>query len=119
MKKNENIEIQLQPIQIKEAVIKIKGKTPLIVNNFSEKSKQQILDAQMKKPKGVKEIRNPIEDFIRASYWITEMPSSFTKEAFDEAIANGARFGFPTKGIKSSIVSGAYRNGCTKDKVSL
>lgn len=54
MKKNENIEIQLQPIQIKEAVIKIKGKTPLIVNNFSEKSKQQILDAQMKKPKAQK-----------------------------------------------------------------
>ena len=27
MKKNENIEIQLKPINIKEAVIKIKGKT--------------------------------------------------------------------------------------------
>ena len=62
--KNENIEIQLKPIHIKEAVIKIKGKTPLIVNNFNEKSKQQILDAQMKKPKAIKEVRNPIEDFM-------------------------------------------------------
>ena len=117
--KNENIEIQLKPIHIKEAVIKIKGKTPLIVNNFSEKSKQQILDAQMKKAKGVKELRNPMEDFMRASYWLTEMPETFTKEAFDEAIAKGAKFGFPAKGIKASIVSGAYRNGYTKDKVSL
>lgn len=47
------------------------------------------------------------------------MPTSFTKEAFDEALANGAKFGFPAKGIKASIVSGAYRNGYTKDKVSL
>lgn len=119
MAKNENIEIKLEQIKIKEAVITIKGKTPLIVNNFSEKSKQQILDTQMKKPKSTKEPRNPMEDFMRASYWLTEMPSSFTKEAFDEAIAKGAKFGFPAKGIKASIVSGAYRNGYTKDKVSL
>ena len=116
--KTSEVKIELKPIQIKEAIITIKGTTPLIVNNFSEKSKQQILDAQMKKTK-TKEIRNPIEDFMRASYWITEMPESFTKEAFDEAVKNGAKFGFPSKGIKASIASGAYRNGYTKDKVSL
>lgn len=113
-----NIEIELKPIQIKEAVITIKGKTPLIVNNFSEKSRQQIIDAQMKKPKE-KTVRNPIEDFMRASYWLTKMPDNFTKEHFEEALQNGAEFGFPAKGIKASIVSGAYRNGMTKDKVSL
>lgn len=120
MKKKEenNIEVELKPIKIKEAVIKIKGKTPLIVNNFSEKSKQQIIDSQMKKTK-TKEVRNPIEDFMRANYWLTEMPEDFTIEAFNEAINNGAKFGFPAKGIKASIVSGAYRNGYTKDKVSL
>ena len=116
--KTSEVKIELKPIQIKEAIITIRGTTPLIVNNFSEKSKQQILDAQMKKTK-TKEIRNPIEDFMRASYWITEMPESFTKEAFDEAVKNGAKFGFPSKGIKASIASGAYRNGYTKDKVSL
>ena len=118
MKKIEEKEIILKPIKIKTIKITIKGISPLIVNNFNEKSRQQIIDAQMKKPK-TKELRNPIEDFIRACYWLTPMPEEFTKEAFDKAIKEGAKFGFPSKGIKASIVSGAYRNGATKDKVSL
>ena len=118
MAKQENKEVILKPIQIKKIKITIKGKSPLIVNNFNEKSRQQIIDAQMKKTK-TKELRNPIEDFMRACYWLTPEPKEFTKEAFDKALKDGARFGFPSKGIKASIVSGAYRNGMTKDKVSL
>ena len=117
-KKKETEEIVLKPITIKEAEITIKGTTPLIVNNFNEKSRQQIVDAQMKKPK-TKELRNPMEDFMRAMYWLTEMPKEFTDKSFEKALKNGAKFGFPAKGIKASIVSGAYRNGMTKDKVSL
>ena len=117
-KKETEKEITLQPIQIKEVEITIIGKTPLIVNNFNEKSKRQILDAQMKKPKE-KEVRNPVEDGMRALYWLTPMPEEFTDESFAKALEEGARFGFPAKGIKASIVSGAYRNKMTPDKVSL
>lgn len=117
-KKVEEKEIILKPIKIKKVEITIKGKSPLIINNFSEKSRQQILDSQMKKPK-TKDLRNPIEDFMRACYWLTPMPTEFTEESFEKALKEGARFGFPSKGIKASIVSGAYRNGATKDKVSL
>lgn len=117
-KKTEEKEIILKPIKIKTIKITIKGKSPLIVNNFNEKSRQQIIDAQMKKTK-TKEVRNPIEDFMRACYWLTPIPEKFTMEAFEKALKEGARFGFPAKGIKASIVSGAYRNGMTKDKVSL
>lgn len=113
-----NKTVEIKPINIKEIDITIKGISSLIVNNFSEKSKQQILDNQMKKPKE-KEERKPIEDFMRALYWLTPMPEKFTEESFDKALKDGARFGFPAKGIKASIVSGAYRNGMTKDKVSL
>ena len=74
-----------------------------IVNNFNEKSRQQIIDAQMKKPK-TKEVRNPIEDFMRACYWLTPMPEEFTQESFEKALKEGAKFGFPSKGIKASIV---------------
>ena len=116
MKKTE--EIELKPIKLKEIKVTIKGTTPLIVNNFNEKSKQQIIDNQMKKTK-VKEPRNPIEDFIRANYWLTEMPTEFTSEEFEKTLKKGAKFGFPAKGIKASIASGAYRNGMTKDKVSI
>lgn len=118
MKKKENTEITLKPIKIKEVEITIEGTSPLIVNNFNEKSRKQILDAQMKLPKE-KEIRNKWEDFIRAFYWLTPIPEDFTQESFEKALKDGARFGFPAKGIKASIVSGAYRNGMTKDKVSL
>lgn len=118
MKKAKEEEILLKPIEIKEIEITIKGGTPLIVNNFNEKTRQQILDTQMKKTKE-KTVRNPIEDFMRANYWLTPMPTEFTEEAFSKALEEGARFGFPAKGIKASIVSGAYRNKMTKDKVSL
>jgi hypothetical protein len=117
-KKKEEAVVEVKAIKIKEIEITIKGVSPLIINNFSEKSRQQILDAQQKKPK-TKEVRNPIEDFMRANYWLTPMPTEFTEEAFGKALEEGARFGFPAKGIKASIVSGAYRNGMTKDKVSL
>ena len=120
MKKQEmKEEITLQPIKIKEVEITIEGLTPLIVNNFNEKSRRQILDTQMKKPKKEKEARNPVEDGMRALYWLTPMPEEFTEEAFEKALKEGARFGFPAKGIKASAASGAYRNGYTKDKVSL
>jgi len=118
MTKKVEEEIILKPIKLKEVKITIKGTTPLVVNNFNEKSRQQIVDAQMKKPK-TKELRNPIEDFMRACYWLTEMPKEFTDKSFSKALKDGAKFGFPAKGIKASIASGAYRNGMTKDKVSL
>lgn len=117
-KETEKTEIIVKPIKIKEVEITIKGTTPLIVNNFNEKSRRQILDAQQKKTKE-KEIRNPIEDGMRALYWLTPMPKEFTEESFEQALKEGARFGFPAKGIKASIVSGAYRNKMTPDKVSL
>lgn len=111
--------IDLKPIQIKEVEVTIEGTSPLIVNNFNEKSRQQILDTQMKKAKKEKEPRNPIEDGMRACYWLTPIPEEFTEESFEKALKEGARFGFPAKGIKASIVSGAYRNKLTTDKVSL
>ena len=117
MKKKEET-VVLKPIKIKEVEITIKGTTPLIVNNFDEKTRRQILDTQMKVPKE-KEIRNQWEDFIRAFYWMTPMPKEYTQESFEKALKEGARFGFPARGIKASVVSGAYRNKMTKDKVSL
>jgi hypothetical protein len=117
-KKEAEKTIEIKAVKINETEITIEGVSPLIINNFNEKSRQQILDAQMKKTK-VKEPRNPIEDFMRANYWLTPMPEEFTEEAFSKALKEGARFGFPAKGIKASIVSGAFRNGMTKDKVSL
>lgn len=117
--KKENVVIELQPINLGEATITIVGDTPLIVNNFDEKTKRQMLEAQMKKATKGREPKNPVEDFMRSLHWITEMPEVFTEEAFDKALMNGAKFGFPAVGIKASIVSSAYRGKLTKDKVSV
>ena len=38
---------------------------------------------------------------------------------FEEALSNGARFGFPSVGVKASAVSAGFRAGVTKNLVSM
>lgn len=111
--------ILIKPISIKSARIRIIGDSPLIVHCFDEKSKKQILDKTMKVASSGRIARNPVEDFMRSFHWLTEMPKEFTEEAFEEALTSGAKFGFPAVGFKASAISAAYRNGLSKDKVSI
>lgn len=118
IKPNEVIEIK--PIQIKKATIHIVGDTPLIMHAWSEKAKREMLEKQMKVTKTkAKTAKNPVEDFIRSMYWLSPMPEEMTEDAFNEAIQNGARFGFPVTGFKQAAISAAYRMGWSKDKASL
>ena len=118
--KTKEIEISVPEIQIETARMRIVGKSPLVVHAFSEKAKRQILEKQMKtaKTKG-KDIKNPVADFMDSLYWLTPKPEESTKEAFEKALANGARFGFPSVALKAAAISAAYRAGVTKNKVSL
>ena len=117
-KKNDVVEIR--PIEIKKVTIRIEGDTPLIMHAWSEKAKRMMLEAQMGLSKGrKKEVKNPVEDFIRSAYWLTPMPEDMTEEGFNKAIADGAKFGFPVTAFKQGAISAAYRMGWTKDKVSL
>lgn len=112
--------IEIRPIQIKKATIHIAGDSPLIVHAWSEKAKREMLEKQMKVTKTkAKTAKNPVEDFIRSMYWLTPMPKEMTESAFNEAIQNGARFGFPVTGFKQAAISAAYRMGWAKDKASL
>ena len=87
---------------------------------WSEKAKRMILEAQMGVSKGKKkEYKNPIEDFINSMYWLSDKPEESTEEAFEAAIANGARFGFPVTAFKQAAISAAYRMQWAKDKMSL
>ena len=117
-KATENL-VPITPIETREVKIRIVGETPLIVHAWSEKAKRQMLEAQQGKKAGSKkDFKNPTEDFINSLYWLDGKPTEYTEEAFDEAVENGARFGFPVKAFKAAAVSAAYRNGWTKDKVS-
>lgn len=112
--------IEIRPIEIKKVTIRIVGDTPLIMHAWSEKAKRMMLEAQMGVAKGKKkEAKNPADDFIRSMYWLTPMPEDGTMESFEEAIANGARFGFPVTAFKQAAISAAYRMGWAKDKVSM
>ena len=112
--------IEIRPIEIKKVTIRIVGDTPLIMHAWSEKAKRMMLEAQMGFAKGKKkEAKNPVDDFIRSMYWITPMPEDGTMESFEEAIANGARFGFPVTAFKQAAISAAYRMGWAKDKMSM
>lgn len=112
--------LEIKPIKIVKTTVRIVGTSPLIMHAWSEKAKREMLEKQMKTTKtSAKTAKNPVEDFIRSLYWLTPMPETFTEEAFDKAIADGARFGFPVTGIKQAAISASYRLGWTKDKMSL
>lgn len=125
--KNTQEIIEIKPIELNKVSIEIVGDTPLIMHAWSVKAKLMMLEAQQGKAKGKKkEIRRPADDFVQSLYWLTEPPVYSDKatdaeimEAFDAAIANGARFGFPVTGFKQAAISAAYRSGWSKDKVSL
>lgn len=119
-KKSNTEVIEIRPIEIKKVTIRIVGDTPLIMHAWSEKAKRMMLEAQMGIAKGKKkEAKNPVDDFIRSMYWLTPMPEDGTMESFEEAIANGARFGFPVTAFKQAAISAAYRMGWAKDKMSM
>ena len=112
--------IEIRPIQIKKATVHIVGDTPLIMHAWSEKAKREMLEKQMKVTKTKsRDAKNPVEDFIRSMYWLSPMPEEMTMEAFEEAVANGARFGFPITAFKQAAISAAYRMGWAKDKMSM
>lgn len=112
--------IEIRPIEVKRATVRIVGDTPLIMHAWSEKAKREMLEKQMKVTKTkAKAAKDPIEDFIRSMYWKTPMPTDMTQAGFERAISEGARFCFPVAAIKQAAISAAFRMGWAKDKISM
>ncbi|WP_432793641.1 hypothetical protein [Rhodococcus ruber] len=85
--------IEISKIATTTMVVPIVGTAPLIVHNFSEKSKRQMLEAQQGK-KSPKEIRDPQAEYEAAFYRIA-----------DEAGPD--RYGFPVTAFKAATVGAA------------
>lgn len=119
--------ISIRPIEVKETTIRIVGDSPLIMHAWSEKAKRMMLEAQQGKAKGKKKpVKNPVDDFIQAAYWLTGKPEysdnaseEECQEAFEKAIENGATFGFPVTAIKQAAQAAAYRLGWVKNQMGL
>lgn len=121
-KKNEGTQvITIKSPQIIKANITIVGDTPLIVHAWGEKAKKMMLAAQQKKKpdKKAMDIRDPFSEFMEALYWITPKPEENTPEAFEEAIANGAKFGFPISAIKQAALSACFRAGKIQNQTGM
>ena len=121
MAASKNVEvIEIRPIEVKRAAVRIVGDTPLIMHAWSEKAKREMLEKQMKTAKAkAKDAKNPIEDFIRSMYWKTPMPTEMSQDGFEKAILEGAQFCFPVTAIKQAAISAAFRMGWAKDKMSM
>jgi hypothetical protein len=84
--------IEIDNIDAATLRVPIIGTAPLIVHNWSEKAKRQMLDAQQGRKK-VKEIRDPQADYEASLYRI----------ATDE----GDAYGFPVLAFKAATIGGA------------
>lgn len=113
--------IRINPIKVSKANITIVGDTPLIIHAWGEKAKKEMLAAQQKqkKDKKAKDIREPFEEFMDALYWITPKPEEKTPAAFEKAIAEGAKFGFPITAIKQAALSACYRAGIIPNQMGM
>ena len=80
--------VVLPPLQIETVNVTLIGDTPLIVHRWSEKSKRQMLDKQMKRASAGKEAKDPERDF-RESLYVLEDGS----------------YGFPIIGFKAAAVT--------------
>lgn len=118
-KKTENVVAEIRPLEIKKVDIKIVGDSPLIVHAWDEKTKREMLEKQMKITKTKsKAARDPYRDFVNSMYWLTEKPKP-TPESFEEAVKDGAKWGFPVCAVKQSANSSAYRLGWVKNQMEL
>jgi len=88
-------QVQLNKIDAETLLVPIAGTAPLIVHNFSAKSKRQMLEAQQGKKK-VKEVRDPQSEYEAAFYRIAREDGvdgyGFPVTAFKAATTGAARF---------------------------
>ena len=91
-KKTETVSIK--PLKIEVLQARIVGDTPLIMHQWSEKAKRQLLDKMMKVASTGREVKDPEAEY-RASLYYLELGG----------------YGFPATGIKAAMVRAAKGMG--------
>lgn len=113
--------IAVKEMEIKDAMIRIVGDSPLIEHQWAEKAKKEMLDKQMGMKKAEKKrAKNPIEDFAESLYWISGKPKQYDEETVVAALNDPeSRWGFPATGFKQAMASTAYRAGWETNQMGL
>lgn len=86
----ETAQLQISKIASETISVPIVGTMPLIVHNFSEKSKRQMLDSQQGR-KSPKQVRDPEAEY-EAAFYRTKDGYGFPVTAFKAATIGAARF---------------------------
>ena len=99
--------------------VEVQGTSQLIVHQFSDKGRKQILDKQLGKANKGREKKNPISDFVHALYLMNGFQPEEMVEKLEKANVQpgmdvakhfkGIKLGFPAAGFKNAAVA-ACRN---------
>lgn len=101
--------MEIPPIEIGRALVRVEQMSPLIVNRFSEKAKKQMLDKQMKKAMPAKEAKDP-EALFRSSLYV--IPGTEKMTDFEPG-----KYFLPGVMFKKAAVGGCrYVDGITMEK---
>lgn len=91
-------------LTLSHIIIPIVGKTQLIVNNFSAKSRKQMLDKQMGIAQNKREKKVPTDDFLGSLYVIGDKKPKLVEKG-DRVYAEGFTAGFPANALKNVAVA--------------
>jgi hypothetical protein len=125
--KKENLGIELPALDLQMMEVTIIGDTSLIVHQWSQKARGEMLSKQLKEARGAKEARDPVADFEASMYQFTDGGYGFPSVAFKNAAVTAgtsvagltkiaARQAFQILGEEMDIV-GAFEG--SKSRVNL
>lgn len=91
--KNEDVvQVELPAVHIKRVTIPVKGVTPLVVNNFHQKSLEQMAARQTKKATLTREAKDPQQCFERAKYKNAKGEDCVRSKFFKGAMVRAAKY---------------------------
>ncbi len=90
--KEKSIEITVPKLNLGMLKIKIKGKTPLLMDKFPEQVREQILDKQLGRTKGKKQLRDLDWEYENAIHRISDKKIGFPAQGFKSAMVESTSF---------------------------
>ena len=119
--------LSVAPLNVGRMTLTLVGTSPLVVHNFDEKSRREMLESQTGNKKQSKEPRCPMEEYLHAIYWVEGAPP---KPSIDEATGvktfddkevakalKAGKFGIPATGFKNAIISACRNTELTMTKM--
>ena len=108
------VDASIPALDIRTIRVRIESapESPLLMQSFSEKSKTEMLERQMKVAKSGKQARNPVEEFVNALWWMDlgKKPAKVDADADPNKLVRGAKFGIPSRLFKQAIVGAGNKN---------